>query len=101
MTRLSQTNIREQLDRLPEWAEVGGELQRTYRFEDFVAAMRFVNAVAVAAEARDHHPDILIRYNMVTLSISTHDVGDGDETGGITEKDFDLIRQIDAYADTP
>ena len=54
--------------------------------------MAFVNRVAERAEAADHHPDLLIRYNRVTRTLSTH------SAGGLTEKDFSLARQIDSPA---
>lgn len=90
MAKLSPQQIAEALRQLPEWSEVGGELQRTYQFRDFGQAMRFVNEVAGAAEAADHHPDILVRYNKVTLTLTTHDAG------GITEKDVSLALAADA-----
>jgi len=90
--RLSEGQIEDALKTVPEWSEVGGVIQRTYAFKDFVAAMEFVNAVARAAEAAQHHPDILIRWNKVTLSLSTHDAG------GITQKDFDLARRCDGLS---
>lgn len=67
-------------------------LVRTFTFSDFLAAIRFVNAVAEVAEAADHHPDIDIRYNKVTLALTTHD------SGGLTEKDFALAAQADTIA---
>lgn len=54
----------------------GRGIQRTYAFKDFVASIKFVNSVAEAAEAAQHHPDILIRWNKVTLTLTTHDAGD-------------------------
>ncbi|TVQ61181.1 MAG: 4a-hydroxytetrahydrobiopterin dehydratase [Phycisphaerales bacterium] len=92
MEKMAEADVKTALDRVPEWAEVNGEIQRTYRFDDFERAMVFVNKVADAAEARQHHPDIMIRYNKVTLTVSTHDAG------GITEKDFELATTIDAFA---
>ena len=74
-----------------EWGEVGGTLQRTFDFSDFIESMAFVNKVAERAEADQHHPDILIRYNRVTLTLSTHDAG------GITEKDFALASTADSF----
>ena len=74
------------------WSLRGNEIVRTFVFADFVAAMRFVNAVAEAAEAADHHPDIDIRYNKVTLALTTHD------SGGLTEKDFALAAEADTIA---
>lgn len=88
--RLTEPQIKERLRSLPEWSESGGMIQRTYQFTDFLASMKFVNAVASLAEQRQHHPDILIRWNKVTLSLSTHD------SGGITQKDFDLAGECDS-----
>jgi 4a-hydroxytetrahydrobiopterin dehydratase len=94
MEKLTEAQITEALKGVPEWALVGEAIQRTYQFRDFLTAMRFVDTVAQAAEAAQHHPDILIRYNRVTLTLATHDAG------GITEKDFDLARQVDQAATT-
>ena len=74
---------------LPAWKVEVGELARTFLFEDFRAAVRFVNRVAEVAEGAGHHPDIDIRYNRVRLGLATHDAG------GLTAKDFDLAACID------
>lgn len=92
LVKLSESDVAARLDALPEWSQPGEEIQRTYRFKDFVAAMGFVDQVAERAEAVQHHPDILIRYGRVTLSLSTHDAG------GITEKDFDFATAADRMA---
>lgn len=89
LTKLSDAEITARLEDFSEWSQPGEEIQRTYRFADFVQAMAFVQAVALHAEAVQHHPDILIRYSRVTLSLSTHDAG------GITDKDFDFARVAD------
>ena len=89
MEKLSQEDIEARLAEFPEWALSGDALQRTIQFEDFLAAMRFVDEVAAIAEAQQHHPDIMIRYNKVTFTVSTHDAG------GLTEKDFALARDVD------
>ncbi len=73
----------------PEWELVGGRLVKTVECEGFVGSLAFVNEVGVLAEAANHHPDIDIRYNRVTLALMTHD------SGGITYKDIDLAKQID------
>lgn len=86
MEKMSETAVADGLKDLPDWAEISGEIQRTFQFDDFVQSMVFVNKVADAAEAAQHHPDILIRYNKVTLTLSTHDAG------GITDKDFSFAR---------
>ena len=93
LTKLSDDEIASRLEGLAEWSQPGEEIQRTYRFKDFVAAMAFVAAVAEHAEKVAHHPDILIRYSRVTLSLSTHDAG------GITDKDFDFARAAAALAE--
>jgi len=77
------------MEAVPEWARTGKVITRTYQFEDFPAAIRFVNRVGRLAEKAWHHPDIDIRWNKVTLNLTTHD------EGGLTEKDFALARQFD------
>ena len=91
MEKLSENEIQAALADVPEWGEVGGEIQRTFQFSDFKQAMEFVNKVAEAAESAQHHPDILIRYNKVTLTISTHDVGKK------KKKDFDFAKAADGF----
>ena len=94
MEKLSDAEVKERLTHHPEWTEVGGEIQRTFEFGDFKASMRFVNEVADEAERIQHHPDVLIRYSKVTLTVSTHDAG------GITAKDFDLAAFADQASET-
>jgi 4a-hydroxytetrahydrobiopterin dehydratase len=72
-----------------DWARRGDEITRTYGFADFNQAMGFVTRVALAAEKADHHPDIDIRWNKVTLTLSTH------SEGGITPKDLGLAGRCD------
>jgi 4a-hydroxytetrahydrobiopterin dehydratase len=85
---LDPNEVLARLDRLPGWRLEGGKLLRDWQLADFVAAMHFVNAVAAAAEAAGHHPDIDIRYNRVFLALVSHDAG------GITEADCSLAAQI-------
>jgi 4a-hydroxytetrahydrobiopterin dehydratase len=92
MSKLSPVQIRAALRSVPEWRKQGRIIRRTYRFNDFPAAMRFVNAVARRAEEAWHHPDIDIRWNQVTLVLTTHDAG------GLTDKDFDLAAKCDRLA---
>ncbi len=89
MSKLNADQVKKRLVDTPEWSELNDAIQRTYQFKDFAASMRFVNKVAAYAEEMDHHPDILVRYNKVTLTLSTHDAG------GITSKDFELAKQCD------
>ncbi len=89
MGRLTPADIQERLARLNGWQLAGITIQKRFTFDDFREAMAFVNRVAGAAEAADHHPDMTINYSRVTMSLSTH------SAGGLTEKDFSLARQID------
>ena len=91
MGKLDQEHIEQNLSKFPDWSLIGDGIQRTFTFDSFVDAMCFVNRVAELAEDFQHHPDILIRYNKVTLTLSTHDAG------GLTEKDFELAREVDGY----
>jgi 4a-hydroxytetrahydrobiopterin dehydratase len=90
MPRLSAKQIAGELKTLKSWQLSGPEITRTFDMKDFVHAMGFVNSVALLAEKANHHPDIDIRWNKVTLSLSTH------SAGGLTEKDFHLAREVDA-----
>jgi len=89
MPKLDAATIALALANVPEWQLQGDMISRTFQFKDFPAAVKFVNAVAVAAEQAWHHPDIDVRWNKVTLVLTTHDAG------GLTQKDFDLARQFD------
>ena len=79
------------LEKVPGWKgrDRTSAITRTYNFPTFRSALAFVTFVGELAEAKDHHPDIDIRYSKVTLTLSTH------ESGGLTEKDFELARLID------
>lgn len=90
---LRPEEIRERLADLPGWELDGKTIRRRLRFADFPAAIAFVNRVADAAEAADHHPDILIHYREVTLTLWTH------TQGGVTRKDLALAATIDRLAD--
>ena len=90
MGLLSNDQITKELQSLMGWSLVGKEIKKTYELKDFVHAMGFVNSVALLAEKANHHPDIDIRWNKVTLTLSTH------SAGGLTEKDFKLTKEIDS-----
>jgi 4a-hydroxytetrahydrobiopterin dehydratase len=89
MKKFTATRIKSALATVPEWTRKGVTISRTYQFKDFPAAVRFVDAVAELAEAAWHHPDIDIRWNKVTLTLTTHDAG------GLTKKDFVLAQKFD------
>ena len=92
MPKLTAKQIKTALRTVSGWRRKAKAIQRTYQFKDFPAAIRFVNAVARAAEKAWHHPDIDIRWNKVTLVLTTHDAG------GLTEKDFSLAAKFDRFA---
>lgn len=89
MARLTDDQARERAAGLDGWELVGNAIRKPYKFADFKSAMAFVNRVAVLAEEVDHHPDFLIEYDRVTLTLTSHD------SGGLTERDFRLARKID------
>jgi 4a-hydroxytetrahydrobiopterin dehydratase len=88
-TRLENEDIRKRLSELPGWERAGDLIRRRYAFDGFKSAIAFVNRVATHADELDHHPDILVQYDKVTLTLTTHDAG------GLTESDFRLARKID------
>jgi len=92
LVKMDEAGIVLALSALPQWQRAGEIISRTFVFKDFPAAMNFVNVVAELAEQAQHHPDIDVRWNKVTLALTTHDAG------GLTEKDFALARQCDAWS---
>ena len=92
LVKMDEARIILALSALPQWSRSGDVITRTYQFKDFPAAMNFVNAVASLAEQAQHHPDMDVRWNKVTLALTSHDAG------GLTEKDFELARQCDAQS---
>jgi 4a-hydroxytetrahydrobiopterin dehydratase len=90
MTLFTPAQIEAALGAAPAWALRGQSITRTFHFKDFAAALAFVNRVAVVADELSHHPDVDIRWNTLTLALSTHDAG------GLTDLDFTLAARIDA-----
>ena len=89
MPALNTKQVNLHLKAIPNWSKRAQTIVRTFKFEGFLNSIDFVNRIAKRAEKRNHHPDIDIRFNKVTLTLTTHD------EGGITEKDFSLARQCD------
>ena len=89
MSKLRTAQIKTSLVAVPGWKKKGLTITRCFEFKDFPAAIKFVNAVARLAEKAWHHPDMDIRWNKVTLTLTTHDAG------GLTEKDFELAKKFD------
>ncbi|MFP5298986.1 MAG: 4a-hydroxytetrahydrobiopterin dehydratase [Actinomycetota bacterium] len=86
---LEDEEIEQRLDELGDWEREEDEIHKVYELDDFASAIRFVNDVAKMAERYDHHPDILINYNKVKLTLTTH------SEGGLTSLDFDLANDIE------
>ena len=89
MPALTTKQVGLHLKSIPHWSKRGQTILRTFTFEGFLKSIAFVNRIATKAQKLNHHPDIDIRFNKVTLKFTTHD------EGGITEKDFLLARQCD------
>jgi 4a-hydroxytetrahydrobiopterin dehydratase len=88
--KLSDGALQDFLGRYPNWKkDSAGKIARTYTFQDFKEALVFVNAVGFFAEKANHHPDIGIEWNKVTLSLITHDAG------GVTQMDLDFISNLE------
>jgi 4a-hydroxytetrahydrobiopterin dehydratase len=90
MTLLSEEEIIASLGRAAGWERAGNAITRTVTLGDFRDAILYVGAVAHLAQAANHHPDIAIAWNKVTLTLSTH------SAGGLTAADFALAQQISA-----
>ncbi|MEX1045266.1 MAG: 4a-hydroxytetrahydrobiopterin dehydratase [Chthoniobacterales bacterium] len=90
--QLSPQEVARNMTRALEWTSNGSAITRTFKFADFAAALDFVNNVGAAAEKANHHPDIVIRWNKVTLTLSTH------SEGGLTALDFELASTLDRLA---
>ncbi len=92
MTLLTEDEIAGRLGQVPGWARQGSSIVSTVTQSDFRGAFLFAGAVAYLAEQANHHPDILIEWNKVTLTLSTH------SAGGLTAADFDLAAKISALS---
>ncbi len=93
---LTADEVTDRLSDLDDWSRLDGDeasITATFKFGDFAEALAFVNRVGAAAEEMDHHPDIDIRWNKVTLVLSTH------SAGGLTAADFDLAGKITQLID--
>ena len=87
---LTKTQISVKLKKLSDWKISNDEITKIFEFKNFVDAMGFVNKVALRSEKFDHHPDIDIRWNKVSIALSTH------SAGGLTENDFILAKEIES-----
>ena len=92
MASLSPAQVKKSMKSVPLWKKRARTICRKFEFEGFLGAIAFVNRVARAAQKADHHPDIDIRWDTVTLRLSTH------SAGGLTQRDLGLAEAIDSLA---
>jgi 4a-hydroxytetrahydrobiopterin dehydratase len=94
MTLLSETEIKSRLEQLAGWERRGDAIAKEFGCGDFVGSAKFVSALVEPAEAMNHHPDLAIAWDTVTVTISTH------SEGGLTAADFELAGKIEALYKT-
>ena len=92
MARLSDEEIDQRLSELAGWEREGDAIKRVFKLDDFKGSVDFVNRLTPEAEDMNHHPDLAISWNEVTVTITTH------SEGGLTANDFELARRIATLA---
>jgi 4a-hydroxytetrahydrobiopterin dehydratase len=91
-TRLSDAELSEALSALPQWSVAAGKLTRVYEFADFITAWGFMSSAALVIQQMDHHPEWFNVYGRVRVELVTHDAG------GITSRDVELAKKLEALA---
>lgn len=92
MARLGDAEIEERLSGLSGWRRSGEAIEKEFKREDFVGSVRFVDSLVEPAEEMNHHPDVSISWDTVTVTLSSH------SEGGLTAADFELAAKIDTLA---
>jgi 4a-hydroxytetrahydrobiopterin dehydratase len=92
MPALSSEELEAELANLPGWERAGEAITRQFKFDTYMDGVAFANCIAEAAEQANHHPDILIGYRAVTISLTSHD------SGGVTARDVRMARTVDGVA---
>jgi 4a-hydroxytetrahydrobiopterin dehydratase len=92
MAALSDEDVQEKLRGLDGWERTGDAIEKRFQLDDFSGSVEFVNRITPVANEMDHHPDLAISWNKVTVTLSTH------SEGGLTDRDFELAGKIDALA---
>lgn len=96
MPKLSDDDVHTALaNGLPGWNYDGTAVRKEFAFKGFMAAIEFIDRLAIQAQAARHHPDLENHYNRVIVSLTTHD------EGGVTELDVDLARAIESVVEEP
>ena len=90
MALLEDSEIGERLASMPGWERQGETIVKTFERGDFAGSVGFVDSLLAPAEGMNHHPDVAISWDQVTVTISTH------SEGGLTAADFELAGKIDA-----
>jgi 4a-hydroxytetrahydrobiopterin dehydratase len=93
LPKLTPEDVQAHMEHLPGWSYVDDKLCKQFKFKNFMGSIRFVNQIASAAESVNHHPDIYVRYDHVTLTLWSHDAG------GVTLSDTQLAASCDDVAD--
>ena len=88
MNRLTDSEISERLRSLEGWEVRDSRLVKSFKFKDFMSAVRFVDEIAPLAEAEGHHPDLQVGWGKVVVELTSHDAG------GLTEKDFEVAARL-------
>lgn len=91
-TLLTDDEITQRLPSLPGWSLAEKELCKEFRFSSYLAGIEFVNGLAHAAEAMNHHPDLFVGWRKVAVRLSTH------SAGGVTLLDFELAARAENLA---
>lgn len=92
---LSDIDVQRRLGDLPDWSRKDESITKTFKFKGFPESVAFVQRLVAPAEAADHHPDVDVRYNKVSITLSTHD------SGGLTAADFALAQEIEQRESAP
>ena len=92
MAALGEDEVKARLAELDGWERKGGAIEKPFQFEDFSGSVDFVNRITPVANEMNHHPDLAISWNTVTVTLTTH------SEGGLTENDFELARKVDTLA---
>ena len=90
MALLSDSEVEARLAELPGWQRTGAAIAKRFGRGDFAGSVRFVSSLVEPDEEMNHHPDLEISWDTVTVTISTH------SEGGLTVADFELAAKIDA-----